>query len=116
MDQGWLPRLAAVPNKNQGLMAPQGERQEAVSGQKNTDFRGIQAVLLYFFDPKRGPNVTAFLGEARYSLRQNRQKETGDQPMRLLIACAIIVSATIGLGGCFGHHEKAVVVEPLKLG
>jgi hypothetical protein len=36
--------------------------------------------------------------------------------MRLLIACAIIVSATIGLGGCFGHHEKAVVTTPLKLG
>lgn len=35
--------------------------------------------------------------------------------MRLLIATAIIISATIGLGGCFGHHEKAVVVEPLKL-
>ncbi len=36
--------------------------------------------------------------------------------MRLFIASAIIISATIGLGGCFGHHEKAVYVEPLKLG
>jgi hypothetical protein len=36
--------------------------------------------------------------------------------MRVLIACAIVISATIGLGGCFGHHEKAVVQEPLKLG
>jgi hypothetical protein len=36
--------------------------------------------------------------------------------MRLFIACAIFGSATIGLGGCFGHHEKAMVVEPLKLG
>ena len=36
--------------------------------------------------------------------------------MRLFIACAIIISATISLGGCFGHHEKAVVMEPLKLG
>ena len=36
--------------------------------------------------------------------------------MRLFIACAIIISTTIGLGGCFGHHEKAVVMEPLKLG
>ena len=35
--------------------------------------------------------------------------------MRILIACAIIISATVGLGGCFGH-EKAVVQEPLKLG
>ncbi len=36
--------------------------------------------------------------------------------MRLFLACAIIITATIGLGGCFGHHEKAVVQEPLKLG
>ena len=36
--------------------------------------------------------------------------------MRILIACAIIISAAIALGGCWGHHEKAVVQEPLKLG
>lgn len=36
--------------------------------------------------------------------------------MRVLIACAIIITTTLGLGGCFGHHEKAVVSEPLKLG
>jgi len=36
--------------------------------------------------------------------------------MRVLLAIAIAVSATVGLGGCFGHHEKAVVQEPLKLG
>jgi hypothetical protein len=36
--------------------------------------------------------------------------------MRVFIACAIIISATLGLAGCFGHHEKAVVTEPLKLG
>jgi hypothetical protein len=36
--------------------------------------------------------------------------------MRLFIALAIIVSATIGLGGCFGHHEQVTVMEPLKLG
>ena len=36
--------------------------------------------------------------------------------MRLFIALAIIISAAIGLGGCFGHHEKAVIMEPLKLG
>ena len=35
--------------------------------------------------------------------------------MRVLIACAIIVTATIGLGGCF-HHDQAVTAEPLKLG
>jgi hypothetical protein len=35
--------------------------------------------------------------------------------MRVFIACAIIISAAIGLAGCFGHHEKAVMAEPLKL-
>jgi hypothetical protein len=36
--------------------------------------------------------------------------------MRVFIALAIVISAAIGLGGCFGHHEQAVVTEPLKLG
>jgi hypothetical protein len=36
--------------------------------------------------------------------------------MRLFLACAIIISTAIGLGGCFGHHQKEVVSEPLKLG
>ncbi len=36
--------------------------------------------------------------------------------MRLFIACAIIISTTIGLGGCFGHHQETAIVEPLKLG
>jgi hypothetical protein len=35
--------------------------------------------------------------------------------MRILIACAIIVSSLVGLTAC-AHHEKAVVTEPLKLG
>ena len=35
--------------------------------------------------------------------------------MRVFIACAIIISAAISLGGCVGHHEKAVMAEPLKL-
>jgi hypothetical protein len=36
--------------------------------------------------------------------------------MRVLIACAIIITTTLGLGGCFGHHQETVVSEPLKLG
>jgi len=35
--------------------------------------------------------------------------------MRVFIACAIIITATLSLGGCVGHHEKAVSAEPLKL-
>jgi hypothetical protein len=34
--------------------------------------------------------------------------------MRVFLAIAIVISASIGLGGCFGHHEKAVTAEPLK--
>jgi hypothetical protein len=33
----------------------------------------------------------------------------------MLVAFTIIIAATFGVGGCFGHHEKAVVYEPLKL-
>jgi len=35
--------------------------------------------------------------------------------MRIFVACAIIVTATLGVGGCFDHHGKAVVYEPQKL-
>jgi len=37
----------------------------------------------------------------------------GDGRMKLLLACAIAVVATVGLGGRFGHHQKAVVAEPI---
>jgi hypothetical protein len=33
--------------------------------------------------------------------------------MRLLLACAILVTAAIGLGGCF-HHQQAVVEQPIS--
>ncbi len=33
--------------------------------------------------------------------------------MRLLIVCAIIVTAGVGLAGCF-HHQQAVVAEPIS--
>ena len=36
--------------------------------------------------------------------------------MRLFLACAIIITATIGLGGCFGRRKEAVATTPLKLG
>ena len=32
------------------------------------------------------------------------------------IIVAMIVTTGIVLAGCVGHHEKAVVAEPLKLG
>lgn len=33
--------------------------------------------------------------------------------MRVFLAIAIIISASVGLAGCF-HHEQAVTTEPLK--
>jgi hypothetical protein len=38
------------------------------------------------------------------------------QGLRGVIIVATIVAATVALGGCFGHHEKAVATQPLKLG
>ena len=35
--------------------------------------------------------------------------------MRILIVCAIVLTASIGLGGCLFHwHQQAVVTQPLK--
>jgi hypothetical protein len=33
--------------------------------------------------------------------------------MRVFIACAIIITAAAGLGGCF-HHQQAVTAEPIS--
>ncbi len=37
----------------------------------------------------------------------------GDQQMKLILALAMAVTAAVGLGGCFGHHQQATVVEPV---
>ena len=39
----------------------------------------------------------------------------GDWPMRALIVCVIVITAAIGLSGCF-HHAETVTQQPLKLG
>jgi hypothetical protein len=64
---------------------------------------------------KACPICHSFLREMAYSDFQKR-RGNGGLAMRLFIACAIIISTAVGLGGCFGHHEKAVMAEPLKLG
>ena len=38
------------------------------------------------------------------------------QGLKGVIVAATLVAAAVALGGCFGHHEKAMVSEPLKLG
>ena len=32
--------------------------------------------------------------------------------MRVFIACAIVITAAVALGGCF-HHQQAVYAEPI---
>lgn len=63
--------------------------------------------------PERVRTVTALAPEIGYSASGFN---TGGSTMRIFVACAIIVSSLVGLTGCVGHHEKAVVSEPLKLG
>ncbi len=39
--------------------------------------------------------------------------------MRIFLALAVMIAAAVGFGGCFWHHQQAVVSEPappLKLG
>jgi hypothetical protein len=36
------------------------------------------------------------------------------QGMKAIIAAAMLVAVAVSLGGCFHHHEKAVVTQPLK--
>jgi hypothetical protein len=33
--------------------------------------------------------------------------------MRIVMACAIIITAAVALGGCF-HHQQAVIAEPIS--
>ena len=64
------------------------------------------------------PKRHSFLGEGTLQpcLEKAGKHKGRGISMRVFIACAIILTAAIGLGGCWGHHEKAVVAEPLKLG
>jgi hypothetical protein len=55
----------------------------------------------------------------RYMQRRLLPFNKGEKTMQGLkgvVIVATIVAATIALGGCFGHHEKAVATQPLKLG
>jgi hypothetical protein len=35
--------------------------------------------------------------------------------MRVFVICAIVITAAVGLSGCF-HHAETVTQQPLKLG
>ena len=70
----------------------------------------------FLFIPQCVPNVTALSRKGRYKSWGKAANKGREISMRVFIACAIILTAAIGLGGCFGHHEKAVMAEPLKLG
>jgi hypothetical protein len=74
--------------------------------------RLLRALVLHFLS-RRVARVTALAPDIVYSASGFN---TGGSAMRILIACAIVISSVVGLAGCVGHHEKAVVSEPLKLG
>ena len=38
------------------------------------------------------------------------------QGLKGVIIVASIVAATVALGGCFGHHQEAVIQVPVKRG
>jgi len=59
---------------------------------------------------KRSPSLIA-----RVLLFPWTETLAGDRPMRALIVCAIVITAAIGLSGCF-HHAETVTQQPLKLG
>jgi hypothetical protein len=51
-----------------------------------------------------------FCGKVRYA--ESLELATGLKAMRVMIICALLISATLGLGGCWWHHQAAVVSEP----
>jgi hypothetical protein len=59
-------------------------------------------------------NVTNVAGR-RSKVVVTKNRKEGGLTMRILIICAIVITGTVALGGCF-HHEKAVATQPLKLG
>jgi hypothetical protein len=58
------------------------------------------------------PKCHRLCSRVRYSkVYADRQKQ-GGRAMRVFLALAIIISAAIGMAGCFYHHEQAVVTQP----
>jgi hypothetical protein len=51
----------------------------------------------------------------RAALHSSAQRLRSGTDMRIFIICALLITGTVGLAGCF-HHQKAVTQEPLKLG
>ena len=50
-----------------------------------------------------------------YSSIVKSRQLIGELIMRALIVCAIVITAAVGLSGCF-HHAETVTQQPLKLG
>jgi hypothetical protein len=69
------------------------------------------AGALRILEGLRVQSVTVFPLKIFIVIAEKRQ-ETGDLSMRVFLACAIIITATLGLGGCF-HHEQSVYAEPM---
>ena len=70
-----------------------------------------QSPLGAFFGSRVG-NATI---SGPYSSIVKSRQLIGELIMRALIVCAIVITAAVGLSGCF-HHAETVTQQPLKLG
>ena len=75
-------------------------RAQALSLALGASFRPEVWLIWYKFPP-------------RGVLNSPLKNEMGDRMMRVFFALAIVITAAIGLGGCF-HHNQAVVEAPIS--
>ena len=61
--------------------------------------------------PSTAPRAGNYDVWARVSMPDKRQLK-GGLTMRVLLACAIIITTAVGLAGCF-HHQQATYAEPI---
>jgi hypothetical protein len=74
--------------------------------------RGFFLNAKRFFIQSACPNGHRFSSDEALYWRQ-KPISKGGLNMRALVVCAIIISAAVGLAGCF-HHQQAVVAEPMR--
>ena len=72
----------------------------------------VQRFTPFGFDIRGVPKCHPLVFELPLYFNFLKSKSKGADLMRVLIACAIVISTALGLAGCF-HHQQAVVQEPL---
>ena len=77
----------------------------------DSDFQPRDPQARGFFSPQDVAHLARV--SARGVLNSPLKNEMGDRMMRVFFALAIVITAAIGLGGCF-HHNQAVYAEPIS--